>query len=78
MGLMKIVKSPELIPVCELSQGVVLSMLKWEGQTLQIVSKSGGFGPVNVMTEIADKLVECEGGYYEGSICNRYKGNRNL
>lgn len=77
MGLMKMVENPEFIPVCELSQGVVLSRLKWRDKILQIVSKSGGFGSVNVMTEIADKLVECEGGNYEGSVHNRRKANGN-
>lgn len=77
MGLMKMVENPEFIPVCELSQGVVLSRLKWRDKILQIVSKSGGFGSVNVMTEIADKLVECEGGNYEGSVHNKRKANGN-
>ena len=77
MGLMKTVENPEFIPVCELSQGVVLSRLKWKDKNLQIVSKSGGFGAENVLTEIADKLVEGKGENYEGSVHNRRKANGN-
>ena len=77
MGLMKLVENPEFIPVCEISQGVVLSRLKWKDKSLQIVSKSGGFGAVNVLTEIADKLLEGEGEGYESGVHNRRKANGN-
>ena len=39
MGLMKNLENTELTPVCEISQGVVLSTLKWNEKKLQVVSK---------------------------------------
>ncbi len=57
MGFMKGLNHPELIPVCEISQGVVLSKLKWNGKVLQVVSKSGGFGNQKVFLEAAEKLL---------------------
>lgn len=57
MGLMKNLDNPELTPVCEISQGVVLSILKWKQQKLQVVSKSGGFGKQDVLIEAAKKLI---------------------
>lgn len=57
MGLMKNLDNPELIPICEVSQGVVLSILKWNGKNLQVVSKSGGFGNKDVFVEAAKKLI---------------------
>lgn len=58
MGLMKSLNNPELIPVCEVSQGVVLSILKWNGKNLQVVSKSGGFGNKEVFIETGKKLIQ--------------------
>ncbi len=60
MGLMKVLDNPELTPVCEISQGVVLSILKWNEQKLQIISKSGGFGNADVFVETAKKLIHVE------------------
>lgn len=58
MGLMKCLDNPELIPICEVSQGVVLSALKWNGKNLQVVSKSGGFGSKEVFIEAGKKLIQ--------------------
>ena len=58
MGFMKEIKNPRLEPVCELSYGVVLSKLKWNGHELQVISKSGGFGSDSVMTDSAQKLIQ--------------------
>ena len=58
MGLMKNLENTELTPVCEISQGVVLSTLKWNEKKLQVVSKSGGFGNKDVLIEAAKKLIQ--------------------
>ncbi|MCI9354372.1 MAG: four-carbon acid sugar kinase family protein [Firmicutes bacterium] len=58
MGLMKNLENTELTPVCEISQGVVLSILKWNEKKLQVVSKSGGFGNKDVLIEAAKKLIQ--------------------
>jgi uncharacterized protein YgbK (DUF1537 family) len=58
MGLMKNLENTELTPVCEISQGVVLSILKWNEKKLQVVSKSGGFGNKDVFIEAAKKLIQ--------------------
>lgn len=58
MGLMKNLENTELTPVCEISQGVVLSTLKWNEKKLQVVSKSGGFGNKDVFIEAAKKLIQ--------------------
>ena len=55
-GFMKKAGCSELTPVCELSDGVVCSTLGLKGRALQIVSKSGGFGGRNVLTDIASQL----------------------
>lgn len=57
MGFMKILENPELCPICEVSQGVVLSKLKWKGNNLQVISKSGGFGKESILVEIAEMLI---------------------
>lgn len=69
MGFMKSLEKPELSPICEISQGVVLSKLKWNGKEQQVISKSGGFGQEDVLVETADKLIlKGEGEVYE--VCN--------
>lgn len=60
MGFMKTISGAQLIPVSELSQGTVLSQLKWKNHQLQVVSKSGGFGEEDVLVKLAEKLVQRE------------------
>lgn len=36
MGLMKNLENTELTPVCEISQGVVLSILKWNEKNYKL------------------------------------------
>ena len=45
-----------LEPICELSGGVVLSRLEYCGQTFQLISKSGGFGGEQLLTELSAKI----------------------
>ena len=51
MALADVLSCRNIDPVCEISSGSVLSQLKLDDQTVQIVSKSGGFG---TETEIVD------------------------
>lgn len=71
MGFMKTIYRAQLTPVSELSQGTVLSQLKWENHQLQVVSKSGGFGKEDVLVKLAEKLVQRE---EEHEICNDASG----
>lgn len=58
LGFMNATGCRELLPVCELSQGVVLSRIKLYDREMQIVSKSGGFGAERAMVDIAGSLTE--------------------
>lgn len=57
MGFMKEIGVNQITPIMEVGQGIVLSQLFWQGQTLQVISKSGGFGDEKVLVNIADKIV---------------------
>lgn len=43
-------------PVCELEAGVVLSRFTYHGCTRYVISKSGGFGKPDLLTELAEKI----------------------
>lgn len=43
----------EIKPLAEISAGVVLSSIEWEGQEIQVITKSGGFGNVELFEEIS-------------------------
>lgn len=42
----------ELEPVCEIRKGVVLSYLKHEGRCIELMSKSGGFGTADLISDL--------------------------
>ena len=42
----------ELEPVCEIRKGVVLSYLRHGGRCIELLSKSGGFGTVDLITDL--------------------------
>lgn len=46
----------ELEPICELEPGVVLASFTYNGCTRHIITKSGGFGAENLLTELADRI----------------------
>ncbi len=46
----------EVEPVCELETGVVLSRFTYHGCTRYVISKSGGFGKTDLLTNLADKI----------------------
>ena len=59
MGFMKELGVNQIVPVAEIAQGTVLSKLFWEWRTLQVISKSGGFGEQELLVKLAEKLVKC-------------------
>ena len=50
------VKAAELIPVCELDAGAVLTGFEYRGRTYYIISKSGGFGKPDLFCRLADSI----------------------
>lgn len=58
MGFMKEIGVTQIFPVCEIEQGAVLSVLRWNGREIQVISKSGGFGCKDIITRIAEKVIE--------------------
>jgi len=51
---MQCIGAAELVPVCELEEGVVLASFTYKGCTRFIITKSGGFGRENLLIELAD------------------------
>lgn len=60
MGVMKVLDGAQLHPVCEIDRGVVVSNLIWNRRSIQVITKSGGFGHREIINEIARKIVEEE------------------
>lgn len=58
MGFMKEIGVNEICPVAEVGQGTVLSRLYWKGRTLQVISKSGGYGEPEVFVKAADQMMK--------------------
>lgn len=56
LGFMNQINCQEIIPICEISQGVVLSSIQIKDRELQVISKSGGFGEESVLVDIVNKL----------------------
>lgn len=46
----------ELHPICELASGVVLSRFTLDGAQRYVISKSGGFGPPDLLVKLAQQL----------------------
>ena len=57
MGYMKLSGCSQIEPVCEIEQGVVLSVIEQNGYRQQIISKSGGFGTEDILLRIAEKIL---------------------
>lgn len=47
-----------LEPVCEVESGIVLSRFSYRGNTRFVITKSGGFGSANLMSNIAKMIAE--------------------
>lgn len=58
LGCMEALEGQELLPLWELEPGVVLSLLRRAGETLWLISKSGGFGEADVLERIISRLEE--------------------
>ena len=56
LALMNAVNVKELIPVCELAKGVVLTSFIYNGKNFYIMAKSGGFGEADLLVKLAGNL----------------------
>ncbi len=56
MALMQAVDVSELMPICEMATGVVLTEFIYKGKTYHIISKSGGFGDPDLLIKLAEKI----------------------
>ena len=54
LALMQYVGVHELIPICEIEKGVVLTNFVYNNKNYNIMTKSGGFGDENLLVKIAD------------------------
>lgn len=55
LALMNAVNVHELVPFCEISQGVVLTSFEYNGKNYYIMTKSGGFGEEDLLLKLAEK-----------------------
>lgn len=62
MGFMHQTGCTELIPVCEIGTGAVLSIMHWDDRRIQVISKSGGFGDENIFTQMYQVISGESGG----------------
>lgn len=60
MGYMKKIGCTQIEPLCEIEQGIVASNIICHDHTVQVISKSGGFGTEDVMCIIAEKVIKKE------------------
>ena len=67
LALMRAVKVAELIPVCELDTGAVLTDFVYRGKTHHIISISGGFGEPDLFYRLALSLGA--GDQEEDAVC---------
>lgn len=56
MGFMNRIGVKELVPICEIGKGAVLSAMRWNGRRIQVISKSGGFGEEDVFVQMYDTI----------------------
>lgn len=56
IGFMRQAGIKAISPVCEMECGVVLSQLKYNEKTLNIISKSGGFGKETLFSDLSKTL----------------------
>lgn len=57
LGFMNQIRVYEMIPICETEPGTVLSQFEINGKTYSVISKSGGFGNENLLTELGRKIL---------------------
>ena len=56
LALMKAVGVYELVPLCEIALGVVLTSFEYSGKRYYIMTKSGGFGEPDLLVNLAGKF----------------------
>lgn len=56
MGFMKQICVDEIIPICEMAPGIVLSSFKKNGNSYEIITKSGGFGDETLLNDLAEQI----------------------
>lgn len=56
MAFMRQIRQDEMIPICELFPGVVLSQIRYWGKTYNLISKSGGFGKETLLTDLEQMI----------------------
>ncbi|MBR1485689.1 MAG: four-carbon acid sugar kinase family protein [Synergistaceae bacterium] len=54
LALMQYVGIQELVPICEIEKGVVLTSFAYKNKNYNIMTKSGGFGEKDLLVKIAD------------------------
>ena len=57
LGCMKRLGVREMEPLCELEAGIVLSNFILNHQKCQVISKSGGFGSDELLSQLADRII---------------------
>ena len=58
MGFMRLTGVTELVPICEIGKGAVLSAMRWHDRRIQVISKSGGFGEENIFQKMYDTVMD--------------------
>lgn len=57
MAFMDQIGQNELVPICELTAGVVLSQITYRGHSYNLLSKSGGFGTAELLENLEKLLM---------------------
>lgn len=57
LGFMNQIRVCEMTPICEMEPGTVLSQFEINGKCYEVISKSGGFGEKNLLTELGEKIL---------------------
>lgn len=57
---MQVLGVTSIRPLLEISPGVVLSQLELDGKTIQVMTKSGGFGQPDLMIDLVNKIQKKE------------------
>lgn len=57
LAFLRQIGQEELVPIGELTAGIVLSQVEYRGKTFHLISKSGGFGAATVLTDLEHFIV---------------------
>jgi len=58
MAFMRLIGQHELVPILEITSGVVLSQFHYKNKLYNLLSKSGGFGGKNLLAEIEEVVLK--------------------